>query len=623
MSELKLMSEAEMAHYLAQSEATFGRDSSEVGVMLVHLGRNCFRSRSAHDQQQALRLNARGRRYLERALRVLRPIVGDEHTKVAECRGLLGQTAFALHQYDEAIRHFELALPVFESERDTGDAEYDHAMELMMMSGAYGHALFMKKRYTDALPLLRTGIEGAGRNGVPDQVCAQALASLGMAEALHGDTRAGLEFLRRAARGGDRAAHAHERDVQRWAKFRHGADWKDEGNKAFQSGDFARAFCLYTVAIDTGDEGSAAACFSNRAQVHIKLGRYTSAVRDAEAATQIDPTFKRAHLRVAAANVLLRDYKAAVAACDKCLAIDATDATAIELRAEAQAKADAEKNVTSGAAGAAGDGSAARREDRARGAEQRRVQERDSANWLESVKVEVESVGTDGTKQTLDKLVALLVRQCGKHLDAFARWYQDANSAHERATWLKLCFPYLVENVGGTVDNLGNDLHSMAYLCPEMSVENLCYVERGAGLIAAYREITAAGTLTKLLCDDALGIKTVINGAPTPRVRWLKGVGETDSGSDRHTRFIIAENAHHVVTDLAKVQATLPDVYHRVMNARECVPGWLYHVAVKRRMQVLHTLAFWMEEFIQEHGDGCDTQGGIFEIVKEARGEEE
>jgi DnaJ homolog subfamily C member 7 len=71
---------------------------------------------------------------------------------------------------------------------------------------------------------------------------------------------------------------------------------KDEGNLAFKNGDFENAVRLYSEAID--EQSKEAALHSNRSAAFLKLGKYAEAVRDAQAAIDIDPTFLKAYTRL-------------------------------------------------------------------------------------------------------------------------------------------------------------------------------------------------------------------------------------------------------------------------------------------------------------------------------------
>ncbi|XP_077228242.1 TPR repeat-containing thioredoxin TTL1-like [Tasmannia lanceolata] len=73
------------------------------------------------------------------------------------------------------------------------------------------------------------------------------------------------------------------------------------GNEQYKRGNFVEALCLYDRAIAISPCN--AACRSNRAAALIGLGRLPEAVRECEEAVRFDPTFGRAHQRLASLHI--------------------------------------------------------------------------------------------------------------------------------------------------------------------------------------------------------------------------------------------------------------------------------------------------------------------------------
>eukprot|EP00759_Apiculatamorpha_spiralis_P031132 PhF_6_TR32933/c1_g1_i2/m.48406 len=78
-------------------------------------------------------------------------------------------------------------------------------------------------------------------------------------------------------------------------------EFRQLGNEAVQDEKYEDACELYTKSIDTTGPNAAILC--NRSLCHMKLGQYDQALSDAKAARSLDPTFVKAHFRVASALV--------------------------------------------------------------------------------------------------------------------------------------------------------------------------------------------------------------------------------------------------------------------------------------------------------------------------------
>ncbi|KAJ7145127.1 hypothetical protein C8R43DRAFT_1012912 [Mycena crocata] len=90
------------------------------------------------------------------------------------------------------------------------------------------------------------------------------------------------------------------------------ADLKAQGNALFGAKQFKEAGDKYTEAIQAGDEATdpkgMAVLYSNRAACRISLKRFMDAVGDALKATQLDPTYAKAHARLGSSLDALGNY---------------------------------------------------------------------------------------------------------------------------------------------------------------------------------------------------------------------------------------------------------------------------------------------------------------------------
>ncbi|GEQ72314.1 hypothetical protein JCM33374_g6001 [Metschnikowia sp. JCM 33374] len=84
---------------------------------------------------------------------------------------------------------------------------------------------------------------------------------------------------------------------------------KDQGNAFLKEQKYQEAIDAYTKAIEL--DGSNPIFYSNRAQVHIKMESYGSAIADCDAALGVDPNFVKAYYRKGVSLMALLNYKEA------------------------------------------------------------------------------------------------------------------------------------------------------------------------------------------------------------------------------------------------------------------------------------------------------------------------
>lgn len=110
---------------------------------------------------------------------------------------------------------------------------------------------------------------------------------------------------------------------------------KKAGNEAFKATEYQQAAVAYTEALaliasaprDCGEEAvvppaQTAAIRCNRAACFLKLGRYAQARDDAQAATDLQPTYAKAHFRLALAQQAENDFGGACTSFSKALQLE-------------------------------------------------------------------------------------------------------------------------------------------------------------------------------------------------------------------------------------------------------------------------------------------------------------
>ncbi|CAB9523928.1 Stress-induced-phosphoprotein 1 [Seminavis robusta] len=95
---------------------------------------------------------------------------------------------------------------------------------------------------------------------------------------------------------------------------------KELGNKAFANQKYDEAIKLYTDAIKL--DGNNHVFFSNRSASHGGKGDWKASAEDAKECIRLDPSFIKGYYRLAAAQMELKDFDAALATIRQGLALD-------------------------------------------------------------------------------------------------------------------------------------------------------------------------------------------------------------------------------------------------------------------------------------------------------------
>lgn len=110
---------------------------------------------------------------------------------------------------------------------------------------------------------------------------------------------------------------------------------KKEGTDALLAKNYDLAIEKYTEAIELEPKGELLhSIISNRAHAYNLSGDYTNALMDANKLIDIAPRFRRSYLRLAQALWNRKEVNGALKACDDGLAIDASNAALLKLRAK-------------------------------------------------------------------------------------------------------------------------------------------------------------------------------------------------------------------------------------------------------------------------------------------------
>ncbi|XP_038062688.1 uncharacterized protein LOC119733180 isoform X2 [Patiria miniata] len=121
-----------------------------------------------------------------------------------------------------------------------------------------------------------------------------------------------LDYVMRAQEA-DANEHAEKRKAEATVL-------KDQGNQAFKKSDYTRAVELYTQGLERLKDF--VVLYTNRAQAHNKLGKFSEAMEDCRTALQLEPNNVKALVHLGKAQQGLKDYEAAVTTYQEILKID-------------------------------------------------------------------------------------------------------------------------------------------------------------------------------------------------------------------------------------------------------------------------------------------------------------
>ena len=172
----------------------------------------------------------------------------------------------------------------------------------------------------------------------------------------------------------------------------------------------------------------------------------------------------------------------------------------------------------------------------------------------------------------------------------------------------------MVEKTGGTTDISGQDMHGMAYLMPEFSIEELCYEKKGfERVMTKFKNMRYVDSMYEIVnrTMDAAEIKN-------PRGRWLSRLA---AETPRAFSIIETGQTFQIMKAPGKTEPkSVHDSYNALMEGvrtREIVPAGLYEKIMWTADMVFKLGVGWMTEWIQDHRPDCPTAKKLFQLSKE------
>ncbi|KAI0278562.1 activator of Hsp70 and Hsp90 chaperone [Russula aff. rugulosa BPL654] len=202
--------------------------------------------------------------------------------KEAEAEKKLGADAYKKRDFATAITHFTKAWDTWPK-----DVAF-----LTNLAAAY----FEQGEYDKSIEACQKAVDEGRELRADYKLIAKAYGRIGSAYAKKEDLASAIRFFEKAL--------AEHRTPDILNKL------KDEGNRLFKEGDFAGAVKSYTESIKR--DPSDARGYNNRALAYTKLVALPEALKDAEEAISVDPSFVKAHIRKASVLFALREYTKAL-----------------------------------------------------------------------------------------------------------------------------------------------------------------------------------------------------------------------------------------------------------------------------------------------------------------------
>ena len=112
---------------------------------------------------------------------------------------------------------------------------------------------------------------------------------------------------------------------------------KDEGNTAYQQAEYRVAVSKYSAAIDLANV-SQHILYGNRSMAYLKLGEHEEALKDAEKAIELDPSWVKGHFRKISCLVATESWDAVASACKKALKLDPKNRPILKVYKQAREK---------------------------------------------------------------------------------------------------------------------------------------------------------------------------------------------------------------------------------------------------------------------------------------------
>lgn len=236
----------------------------------------------------------------------------------------LGNAAYKLKDFEEAHKHYDRAI-----ELDPSNITF-----YTNKAAAY----FEEHKYDDCIEICKKAVEVGREQRADFKLIAKAMARAGNAYSKAGDLKEALNWYEKSiSEFRDPETVKKAKELEKEIKERERLAYinpelaqqeKNLGNELFKVGDYPGAMKHYNEAVKRDPDN--AVLYSNRAACYTKLMEFQRALDDCESCIKRDPKFIKGYIRKGAVLTAMREWTKAKRAYEDALAIDPSNAEALE-----------------------------------------------------------------------------------------------------------------------------------------------------------------------------------------------------------------------------------------------------------------------------------------------------
>ncbi|TFY60717.1 hypothetical protein EVG20_g7325 [Dentipellis fragilis] len=226
--------------------------------------------------------------------------------KEAEAEKKIGSEAYKKRDFETASKHFEKAWELWPK-------------DITFLTNL-GAVYFEQGEYDKTIEACEKAAEEARSLRADYKLVAKAYGRIGSAYQRKNDLGSAIKYYEKSLtehrtpdilnKLRDVQKEKAELDRQAYIDPEKAEVAREEGNKLFKNGDFAGAVKSYTEGIKRNPSDPRG--YNNRALAYTKLVAFPEALKDAEEAIKVDPTFVKAYIRKSTVHFAMRDYTKAM-----------------------------------------------------------------------------------------------------------------------------------------------------------------------------------------------------------------------------------------------------------------------------------------------------------------------
>jgi stress-induced-phosphoprotein 1 len=247
-----------------------------------------------------------------------------ENKKLARQEKEAGNAAYKKKDFEGALTHYNKAI-----EHDPADITFYNNIAAVY---------FEQKDYRKTISECEKGIEIGRENRADYKLIAKAFARIGNSYKKLGEFKSARTYYEKSLSEhrtpevktmlSDVEKVIKEEERRAFIDPEKAEEEKEKGNEFFKKGDFSSAVKHYTEAINRNPDDPK--LYSNRAACYTKLAAFDLGLKDCDTCTKLDDKFIKGWIRKGKILQVMQTPSKAVAAYQKALEIDPTNAEALE-----------------------------------------------------------------------------------------------------------------------------------------------------------------------------------------------------------------------------------------------------------------------------------------------------